>query len=157
MKALDSVNNHLSASQQEVFREILLEMVTLAPTGQFEPCNIAQSDLDRICGEPGTVRDIIVKLRDQNLVFERKIDDQPLLSFTNWAVLTAWPQMVAWLDEVRLKQRFRLRLKEATNSWEKRHRNPDLLWRGVMLSEADWEFRSDESLSTPEREFLNAT
>lgn len=127
VKAMDAVYWEQNEKQRVVFQSVLLEMVNLEPTGQFEPMAVSRHDLINICGDQFAVQAVIDRLRDENLIYERTVGAQQKFALTNWTVLTAWPPMVAWLYELRLKHRFRLRLKEAADSWEKRQRSEDLL------------------------------
>lgn len=153
--AMDAVYQDLNISQQKIFQNLLLKMVKLDPMGHYAACDVLVSDLLRDSGDQQTLLGLIEKLRAQGLVYKYMIGDKQVLALSNSAVLTAWPELIKWLDELRLRQRFRLRLKESASEWQTHDNSNDLLWRGVMLAEAEREFASDTSLTSPELDFLD--
>ncbi len=153
--AMDAVYQDLNVAQQKVFQNLLLKMVKPDPMGHFAACDVQVSDLLRDSGDQQTLQELIEKLREQGLVYTYTTGDKQLLALSNSAVLTAWPELIKWLDELRLRQRFRLRLKESASEWQAHDNSNDLLWRSVMLVEAEREFTSDTSLTTPELDFLD--
>lgn len=154
--AMDEVYNGLDDHQKPLFQKIVLAMVSPEPDGSFVSSEISQDDLYRIFDDRATVDPLIGLLRDQGLLHERTVGDEQLLTLNNNAILSVWPPLVAWLDEVRIRDRFRMRLKEAANLWQTDKTRHDLLWRGALLAEADQEFLDNVSLTTPEKQFLEA-
>lgn len=53
------------------------------------------------------------------------------------ALLRAWPRLAAWITEDRDAMRAHRRLADATDAWEAHRRDPDLLYRGAQLEQAE--------------------
>jgi hypothetical protein len=154
--AMDEMYGRLTSDQQAALRQILLAMVDLEPNGSFTACDVLREDLYRICGDRGRVDAVLEELQREELVRLITKEEHTTVALSYSALLTSWPPLVVWLDEFRIKERFRLRLKQAAALWQERQEPGDLLWQGAMLMEADREFATDSSLTTPERDFLRA-
>lgn len=156
-KAMEEVYENLTEPQKITLRQILLTMVNFEPDRSFSTCEVSREDLERTCGGDHHVDEVIAQLLEQDLVREKSVDDRVILFMAYSALLTAWPQLVDWLDERRVKERSRLRLEQAADLWSKRAKSRDVLWQGAMLSEARREFGDGESLTTNVRDFLQAS
>lgn len=61
----------------------------------------------------------------------------PQVEIAHEALVRNWPQLVAWLEEERVKLRQRRVLMEAAEQWQRLGRDPGMLWgRGAALDEA---------------------
>ncbi|GAA1299966.1 XRE family transcriptional regulator [Saccharothrix xinjiangensis] len=80
--------------------------------------------------------------------------DRDAVELAHEALLRAWPRLAAWLDEDRDALRAHRRLTEAAAAWRAHHRDPDALYRGAHLEQAD---RLRDRLNPGEREFLDAS
>ncbi|MFE9751457.1 XRE family transcriptional regulator [Saccharothrix saharensis] len=79
--------------------------------------------------------------------------DRDTVELTHEALLSAWPRLVAWLDEDRDALRAHRRLTAAAEAWRAHGRDPDALYRGVHLDQAR---RLAPRLNEAEREFVDA-
>jgi WD40 repeat protein len=71
------------------------------------------------------------------------------------ALIRSWPRLRGWLDEDRAGLRTHRRLTEAAQEWDRLERDPDLLYRGSRLNEAQGlAARDADALNPREREFL---
>ena len=52
------------------------------------------------------------------------------------SLITAWPQLHAWMDAGREEAAFLAQLRQAAEQWETRGRPAGLVWRGEMADEA---------------------
>ena len=52
-------------------------------------------------------------------------------------MIRAWPTLARWIGEARADLRFQLHLEEAAQDWQANGENPDLLWSGLRLSNAE--------------------
>ncbi len=119
-KAMEEVDAQFNDQERQVLRKLLLAMVTLEPTSQFVTSDVSRADLLRICGAPQTTERVISTLIKHDLIFERPAAGTNVLSLTNGALLTAWPPLVTWLDELRGQERSRARLRQAATLWQDR-------------------------------------
>ncbi len=72
------------------------------------------------------------------------------------ALIRGWPRLRGWLEEDRAGLRTHRRLTEAAQEWERLHRDPDALYRGVRLAEAtEWAERTPGVMNELEEAFLH--
>ena len=69
------------------------------------------------------------------------------------ALLHAWPRLAGWIDGSRDELRVQHRITEATAVWEALHGDPDTLYRGARLDQAD---RLRDRLTPRELAFVDA-
>ena len=79
--------------------------------------------------------------------------DRDSVELTHEALLRAWPRLAGWIDDSRDELRTQQRLAEATEIWEAHERDPDTLYRGARLEQAE---RLRAQLNARERAFLDA-
>ena len=74
------------------------------------------------------------------------------------ALIRGWPRLRRWLDEDRAGLRLHRRITEPADEWQRSNRDPDLLFRGTRLIQAqEWRERNELELNPLEREFLDAS
>lgn len=150
----DALYNDLILEEQVTMRRILLRMVrpgeglevtnnriqrnTLYQAGE------AQDRVDRVLDKLVAAR--LVRISDPN-------SPNAQVEVAHEALIRNWPLLVEWLDEERVVMRQRLRLTTAAEEWDRLGRDPNALWRGVMLIEA----QSYSDLNQLEIEFVNAS
>lgn len=156
-KAMDDVYGDLTKGQKITLQQILMAMVTLEPDGSFTTCEVSVEDLYRIAGNQTQVDEVLERLRQQELVRMTSQEAPSRFNLAYSALLVSWPPLISWLDELRVRERFRLRLRQAANLWKERDEPKELLWQGVMLVEASEEFDQDSSLMKNEQDFLHAS
>ncbi|MEX2553598.1 MAG: protein kinase [Actinomycetota bacterium] len=73
------------------------------------------------------------------------------------AIIRSWGRLGVWLDESRDQIRARERIESAAHEWDRRSRDPDLLYRGAPLASAlEWRRLLEEPPPEPSRSFLAA-
>ncbi|MFG0261529.1 MAG: hypothetical protein ACF788_03985, partial [Novipirellula sp. JB048] len=155
-RAMQALYEDLTPPQQVALRHLLLAMVVMEPGGGFRTSEISRKELPQDNIQPADMDVVIQRLQQQEMLCQRQQDDQLEYVLAHHSLLTAWPPLVEWLDEMRVGQRFRLRLKESAEHWAQLGRPSDLVWRGAMLMQADEEFGDGGSLSSVERDFISA-
>lgn len=156
----DTVYESFPPEQQDVARRILLR---LTQPGEETEDTRRRAQLDELItwpGEQDAVRTVIDDLVGARLL---TADQQPAdgavhIDVAHEALIRAWPRLREWLDEDREGLRVHRRLTEATHEWERNQRDPDLLYRGARLNEAQaLAARHPDRLNTSERAFLDAS
>lgn len=73
------------------------------------------------------------------------------------ALFSAWPRLVAWLDDDAVGRAIRAHLVPAAVEWDDHGRPDDELYRGSRLAAAqEWRSASQPDLTSVEREFIGA-
>jgi hypothetical protein len=84
--------------------------------------------------------------------------DAEMLEVSHEALIRAWPTLGRWIAEARADLRFQIQLEDAAQEWQANAENPDLLWRGLRLSNAEaWLARSLPRLNARDQAFLDAS
>ncbi|MEO3744300.1 hypothetical protein [Plantactinospora sp. B5E13] len=159
----EQVWQEFSVAQRRVARHLLLRLVEIG-TGD-EPAaahrvdrtelptarRVDRSELDET--DPLTLG-VRERLAAARLV---TVDDRSV-RLAHEALLDAWPRLRRWLEEDLDGVRVHRRLTQAAASWRSLDHDPDGLYRGLALSRArSWAQTHPESLTGPEREFLDAS
>jgi WD40 repeat protein len=85
-------------------------------------------------------------------------DGPPQVELSHEALVRAWPRLRGWVEMDRAGLAVHRRLTEAALEWERRDRDPSLLYRGVLLAEAtEWADRDPAAPNPAERAFLDAS
>ena len=84
--------------------------------------------------------------------------DKNSVEMTHEALLRSWPRLRDWLAEDHDGRRVHRQLADASRTWESLDRDPGALYRGIRLASArEWDDRTNERLTTRERQFLDAS
>jgi len=71
------------------------------------------------------------------------------------ALIREWPRLRGWLEDNREGLRLHRHLTEAAQEWMEMDREPDILYRGARLTQAqEWALTHQEEMNALEREFL---
>ena len=104
----------------------------------------------------GTARDVLNRLIAARLVTVAGDD----VTITHEALIRAWPQLRAWIDENRAGQVVAQQVEDAAVAWDRERRDPAALYRGQRLAIArEWAAApaNGEGLGALGREFLDAS
>ncbi len=150
----DTVVRAMPSPQQALARLICERLVTPERTR-------ALVSLDELCElhpNASAVDAVVQHLAAMRLaVIERNADGDHIVELIHESLIDRWPTLTRWLDENQEDAHVLARLRAAAQEWEKRDRDPGLLWRGQPAAEsALWRQRYRGTLSQRERAFLDA-
>ena len=111
-------------------------------------------------GAAEQVESVVQRLTDARLITTEGAANRPeegLVEVAHEALIRGWPQLRTWLDADREALHVHRRLAEAAQTWQALHRDAGLLYRGVLLAQAQaWQREHDDDLNQLERKFLLA-
>ncbi|WP_308427912.1 nSTAND1 domain-containing NTPase [Streptomyces roseolilacinus] len=145
----------LSPDQAELARLVLLRLVAPGEGAQDTGRRAERAELEFAAPDDvAVVVDRFVRARLLTL-------DDDTVCLAHEALLTAWPRLVAWIEEDRERLRAHRRLSEAARSWDELGREPGTLYRGARLATAGELFGADPgrpaALTPLEDAFLTAS
>jgi hypothetical protein len=158
----NKVYNELTAQQQKLARRLFLSLVHIAADTADTRRRITITELlanhdDALATEMEDVLDCFVA---QRLITADANTETSTVEISHEALLTAWPQLRAWLDSDRAGLLIARQLTEAAAAWHREHRDPAALYGGTRLAVTqDWlaTAGSPTELTPLAREFLNAS
>ena len=130
----DRVYGRLSAPERELGRRIFLSLVRLAADAADTRRRVAIAQLQAEHATAGTaaVDDVIDRFVAQRLL----TIDQETVEISHDALLTAWPQLRAWLDGDRAGLIIGQHLTDSSAAWLRDQRDPGELYQGTRLAAA---------------------
>ncbi|MGQ0600314.1 MAG: NACHT and WD repeat domain-containing protein [Anaerolineales bacterium] len=143
----------LKPEAQTIARRIFLSLTELGEGTQDTRRRVPLADLNAESDE--TARAVLEALVKARLVTTG--DDEAEVAHE--ALIREWPELRQWLDENREGLRQQRHLAEAAARWHAIGRDPDALYRGVFLAQAEALLAAPDTLftSTPlERDFVAA-
>ncbi|WP_405828133.1 hypothetical protein [Streptomyces sp. NBC_01176] len=150
----ESVFTGLTPSQQHLARAIFLRLVVLGEGADDTKRRVARAELDTLAHpDSQAVLDALAQARLVTL-------DTDTVEITHEALLQAWPRLAGWLNEDRAGLLTHQALTETATAWERKHKDPGLLFRGNRLATAaEWakHHRGDLLLNERAQEFLTAS
>jgi WD40 repeat protein len=149
----DEVYLGLPPESQQAARRVLLRLTQPGEATEDTRRRATLAELDEGAGAL-TAIDALVAAR---LLTTSQDDEtgEPAVDVAHEALIRAWPRLRAWLDEDRAGLRAHRRLTEAAAEWERSARDPDVLYRGARLAEAEGlATRQPERLNSQERAFI---
>ncbi|WP_228975637.1 DNA-binding protein [Streptomyces sp. DH12] len=127
----------LSPEQAVPARLVLLRLVAPGEGSQDTGRRAERAELEFAAADDvAVVVDRFVRARLLTL-------DDDTVCLAHEALLTAWPRLVAWIEEDRERLRAHRRLSEAARSWDDLGREPGTLYRGARLATAEELFGAD--------------
>lgn len=138
--------------ERSLVRDILLQMIQLDAVGDVSSQARRLSELG--AGDP-VVRDgVFSKLIAAGLVRRTPdgSDEDPQFNIAHDALITHWPRLTGWIEEMRVANRHRLQFHQQAEDWLTAGKPTDRLWRGLQLEEA----RQFKRLTPVERDFITA-
>ena len=114
-----------------------------------------------------TITELILKPEEANLtqtVLKLLADARLITTSENMvevaheALIREWPTLRGWLEDNREGLRLHRHLTDASQEWAASNREPDMLYRGARLTQAqEWETTHADEMNELEREFLAAS
>jgi len=145
----------MDSAQLPVVRHIFLSL-TEPGEGAEDTRRIATTDeLRRFDAGETTVGKTMEELVDARLITV----DGDEVQVAHEALIRRWPRLRSWIDEDRERLSFNRRLTRAAQEWEENSRQPDYLFRGAQLAQAESRIEEYESwgLVSEQEEFMSAS
>jgi formylglycine-generating enzyme required for sulfatase activity/WD40 repeat protein/serine/threonine protein kinase len=152
----EKVMEEMSQEEQKLLREAFRHLVTSEGTRTV----ITRSDLKQLLGNNREADLVIEKLVTARLLVASESDDgtNVTIEVIHEALLSAWPRLVKWRQEVAESARLRDQLRVAAKQWQDRNRPKGLLWRDEALAEYQlWKLHYKGNLTDVETEFTQAS
>jgi WD40 repeat protein len=152
----DATFRELTSSRRELARRMFLRLVCVAPDMADTRRRATSAELRAACGEGrrGELDDVLDRFVAGRLVTV----STDIVEISHEALLSAWPQLRAWLDTDRAGLVTGRQLHDAADSWQREDRDADGLYRGSRLAAAgEWAARQREGLPPLAAEFLAAS
>jgi WD40 repeat protein/DNA-binding SARP family transcriptional activator len=154
----ESIWDGLDDDERDTARRLLLRLTRPGEGTEDSRLLVPVDQLITGHGQGPLVDQVVDRLTAARLLTSTTSHDGvPQLELSHEALLRAWPRLRGWIDEDRAGLTIHRRLTDATLEWERRGRDPALLYRGVLLAEAStWAARDPRVLNPRERAFLSA-
>jgi WD40 repeat protein len=159
----EQIFDGFSEAERPICRRVFLRLVQPAAGGQLVRRRTRISELATTQIEPGQLRAVIEKLaapQARLITVESggRAGAEELIDVAHEALIRNWPRLSQWLDADQEFQLWNKRLQMSLEEWERSHRHPDCLLRGLPLEEARrwWEERPAD-WNPAERDFLEAS
>jgi WD40 repeat protein/transcriptional regulator with XRE-family HTH domain len=148
--------DQFTRAQQEIARRIFLRLTELGD-------ETSPGDTRR----RATFNELILKPEERNATHSvlKALADARLITtgedtveVAHEALIREWPTLRGWLEDNREDLRLHRQLTDAAQEWDALHREPDLLYRGARLTQAqEWVGAHAEEMNQLEHDFLNAS
>ena len=155
-RSAETFYKSLIPEEQETAKHILLRMVRPGEGREVTSNRIRRDEVFREGEAVDRVERVLDRLISEARLVkltEGETEADAQIEVTHEALVRNWPRLVGWLDEEREGLRRRRRLTAAAEQWQRLGKNPDALWRGALLEEA----QGYGDLSGPEQEFIAAS
>ncbi len=158
----DEVYGELPPERRELARRLLLR---LTQPGEGAEDTRRRAPLDELLGlgsEPAAVDEVLdAAVSARLLTTSRDAENEaqgPWVEVSHEALIRGWPRLRGWVEEDRAGLRVHRRLTEAAGEWLRLGRDPEALYGGAQLAEAEvLAERHGEALVDLERRFLAAS
>lgn len=145
--------DQLTHEQQDLARRLFMRLTQFGEdtAGEDSRRRVGFDELTGDAESSGSMRSLIQRLADARLIST----SEQAVEVAHEALIREWPRLRSWLDENRQGLRIHRRITEAAAEWSAGGGDPEMLWRGARLTEAeDWNKINDTELNSLEREFL---
>jgi WD40 repeat protein/transcriptional regulator with XRE-family HTH domain len=146
--------DQMTQEQQEIARRVFLRLTELGvetSTGDTRR-RAAFNELILKQDQEDTTQYVLNMLAEARLI----VTSEDTVEVAHEALIREWPRLRAWLEENREGLRLHRQLTEAAQEWEALKRDPDLLYRGARLTQAqEWAETHHEEMNELELAFLN--
>ncbi|MEV6521647.1 WD40 repeat domain-containing protein [Longispora sp. NPDC051575] len=152
----DAIYAQLDARHRDVARRLFLALVHLAPDTPDTRRRVSRVDLFAHMGpENGTALEAVL----EQFVSQRLITvDADAVELSHEAVLSAWPQLGAWIQADRSSLMVARQLAATAREWRIADRDPEHLYGTARLNAAqDWADSHASEVPTDVAEFLRAS
>jgi Effector-associated domain 7/AAA ATPase domain/WD domain, G-beta repeat len=131
-KTADATLAAFESAERAIAKRIFLALTELGE-GTQDMCRRAMlSDLIRTPEETPSVEAVLQTLANARLI----TTDQIAAEVSHEALIREWGQLRSWLDEDRAGLRLQRQLEADAREWLRLNRDPDLLYRGAKLAQA---------------------
>ena len=145
-----------SREQREIARRIFLRLTELGDetsTGDTRR-RATMNELILKSEDTDTTHTLLKALADARLI----VTGEDTVEVAHEALIREWPRLRSWLEDNREGLRLHRQLTDAAWEWNALNREPDMLYRGVRLTQAqDWAGTHASEMNELEREFLDAS
>lgn len=156
-KRADDIYAGFSSHQQQIARRILLRLIQPGEGAEDTRRQAAMSELVASSQDQPDVDAVVKTLADERLVTVGRDETSgaQVVDLVHEALIRAWPELRAWIDDERDELRAQRHLTEAATEWNRADRRAEDLYSGARV--AYWIERSLEGLTDMERDFLTAS
>jgi WD40 repeat protein len=148
--------DQFTQEQQEIARRIFLRLTELGDetaTGDTR----RRATINELVLKPGereSTHNVLKALADARLI----TTSEDTVEVAHEALIREWPTLRGWLEDNREGLRLHRQVTEAAREWDALSHEPDLLYRGARLTQAqEWADTHADELNQLEREFLAAS
>ncbi len=151
----DTIYESLLPEDQVTAKRILLRLVRPSEGLEFTRRRVPRHLMVQAGEAHDRVDRVLEKLIVSRLVRSTKgrTEDDDQIEVAHEALVRNWPRLVEWLDEERIRLRYRLRLTDHAEQWDALNRDEGALLRGALLQEA----LQYDDLSPLEADFVNTS
>jgi WD40 repeat protein/serine/threonine protein kinase len=157
----DAVLADMPGRELKLARGVFLRLVTpertraLVTLGELRQASRDRAAMDRVLGQLIAARLLVVEGSTGGTVGSD--EDDAVVEIVHESLIDAWPLLGRWLSENEEDALFLARLRGAALDWQRRGRDPGLLWTGQAAHDArTWRRRYAGVLAPGEARFLDA-
>src|SRR5688500_14858586 len=149
-----SVYQSLSPDEQMIMRNVLVRLTEFGEGTEDTRRRASFDELMSNSENADEVRAVLNRLAEARLITL----GEDSAEVAHEALIREWPQLREWLSQDREGIILHRHLTEAAHEWELLERDPDALYRGVRLAQAnEWSTLNPEALNALEKTFLDAS
>ena len=150
----------LGPDARQETRTVFLRLIRIGDAGEDTRRRASQEDFLGDSPQPAVTQAVLDAFTSSRLLTR----DRDAIEITHEALIRGWPRLRTWIDQDRASHLARQDLSEAAAAWDRSHRDPSYLYRGILLQAATaTAARVKENparyrqLSQTERSFLQAS
>jgi WD40 repeat protein len=148
--------DQFTQKQQEIARRIFMRLTELGDETAIGDTRRRATFNELILKpeERDSTHSVLKALADARLI----TTSEETVEVAHEALIREWPTLRGWLEDNREGLRLHRQLTEAAQEWDVLNREPDLLYRGARLTQAqEWAATHADEMNQLEREFVNAS
>jgi WD40 repeat protein/DNA-binding SARP family transcriptional activator len=156
----ETVWHALDDDDRAVARRVLLRLTRPGVGTEDSRLLVPVDQLPTAPAEVGQVEAVVNRLVEARVLTTGTAPGggERLVELSHEALLRGWPRLRGWVDEDRAGLLVHRRLTDTAHEWDRRDRDPALLYRGGLLAEAAaWADREAAAPNELERGFLEAS
>ena len=132
-KTAEDTLQKLDAAQIPMVKHIFLSLTELGEGAEDTRRIATRQELQRIDTNGADIDALVEALVQARLITV----DGAEVQVAHEAIVRRWPRLRSWIDEDRERLLFNRRLTRAVQEWEENGRQPDFLFRGARLAQAE--------------------
>jgi WD40 repeat protein len=153
-RTAERVYQSLDPAQRGITQNIFLRLTELGEGVQDTRRRVSLQELAFSTDPTVAVEPVLTLLADARLI----TTGQDWVEVAHEALIREWPTLRAWLDENREGLRLHRHLTETAQEWARREKDPDELYKGARLLQAqEWAEQSSAAINPLEQEFLDVS